>query len=89
MAVKCEDSDESYGEGCISLLNLFADKPQRFKCEISHRGAHIGILSGAVHIVGHVGEGRMKRLLTDDDDAGLCVWGGRWWARAVPVPCVT
>lgn len=70
VAVKCEDSDESYGEGCISLMNIFSDKPQRFKCEISHRGAHIGILSGGVHIVGAIGEGRMKKLLTDDDDMG-------------------
>lgn len=70
VAVKCEDSDESYGEGCISLMNIFSDKPQRFKCEISHRGAHIGILSGGVHIVGAIGEGRMKKLLMDDDDMG-------------------
>jgi hypothetical protein len=70
VAVKCEDSDESYGEGCISLMNIFSDKPQRFKCEISHRGAHIGILSGGVHIVGAIGEGRMKNLLMDDDDMG-------------------
>lgn len=68
LAVKCEDSEESYGEGCISLLNYFSEDPQRFRCEISHRGKFLGTVTGLMHIVGAVGESHANALLADEDD---------------------
>eukprot|EP00051_Salpingoeca_urceolata_P001310 m.39953 g.39953 ORF g.39953 m.39953 type:complete len:1013 (+) comp11326_c0_seq1:218-3256(+) len=68
VAVKSEDSDESYGEACISLMWLFGDKPCHFSALLTHRGEHMGELMGQIHIINSVGESMIGALSINADD---------------------
>ncbi|XP_072180277.1 phosphatidylinositol 3,4,5-trisphosphate 5-phosphatase 1-like [Diadema setosum] len=50
VAIKSEDSDESYGEFVISLRNRFAATPVPFKSILTHQGQRTGKVEGMVHV---------------------------------------
>ncbi|XP_048587954.1 phosphatidylinositol 3,4,5-trisphosphate 5-phosphatase 2A isoform X2 [Nematostella vectensis] len=50
IAVKSVESDESYGECCISLKAMIAETPQDFEAKLTHSGQETGSLSGQMRI---------------------------------------
>jgi hypothetical protein len=68
VAVRSEDGDEVYGQGCIPLALLFGDAPLPFSCELTHKGDHTGTLAGFMHVLNAVGEGRQATISEEVDD---------------------
>ncbi|XP_030837928.1 phosphatidylinositol 3,4,5-trisphosphate 5-phosphatase 2B isoform X1 [Strongylocentrotus purpuratus] len=50
VAIKSEDSDESYGEFVVSLRNRFESSPVLFKSILTHQGHRTGEVEGMVHV---------------------------------------
>ncbi|EDQ87577.1 uncharacterized protein MONBRDRAFT_27082 [Monosiga brevicollis MX1] len=61
IAVKSEDGDESYGEGSLSLMNMFSSsaQPCPFKVDLSHHGEFTGTLAGHMCVDGARGKSTM------------------------------
>ncbi len=68
VAVRSEDGDEVYGQGCIPLALVFGDAPLPFSCELTHKGDHTGTLAGFIHVLNAVGEGRQATISEEMDD---------------------
>ncbi|XP_041483163.1 phosphatidylinositol 3,4,5-trisphosphate 5-phosphatase 1-like isoform X3 [Lytechinus variegatus] len=50
VAIKSEDSDESYGEFVVSLRHRFESSPVPFKSILTHQGHKTGEVEGMVHV---------------------------------------
>ncbi|XP_031564275.1 phosphatidylinositol 3,4,5-trisphosphate 5-phosphatase 2-like isoform X3 [Actinia tenebrosa] len=75
LAIKSVDSDESYGECCISLKAMIADTPQTFTAKLTHSGEETGSLSAEMHVkLLNAGDGTAsssRGLIKEDDDGDV------------------